>query len=102
MPGKQPTQDSPSSDAPEGASFLSSLILNVTCRLDVTIDPWLNFLSWNSQLVVGASEVVGCTIERMLRVNTRHKVLNLSHYKLDTAASIHIAAGPQSTVYLLN
>ena len=40
------------------------------------------------------SEVVGCTIERMLRVNTRLKVLDLSHCKLDTAVSIHIATGP--------
>ena len=40
------------------------------------------------------SEIVGCTIERMLRVNTRLKVLDLSHCKLDTAVSIHIATGP--------
>ena len=40
------------------------------------------------------SEMVGCTIERMLRVNTRLKVLDLSHCKLDTAVSIHIATGP--------
>jgi len=39
------------------------------------------------------SEAVGCTIERMLRVNTRIKVLDLSHCKLDTAVSIHIATG---------
>ena len=79
MPGKEPThcQGSPSSDASEGASFLSSNILDVTCRLDIMIVLWLNFISWNSQLVVGVSEVVGCTIERILRVNTRLKVLSL-------------------------
>jgi len=35
-------------------------------------------------------------------VNTRLKVLDLSHCKRDTAVSIHIAAGPQSTVFSLN
>jgi len=46
---------------------------------------------------VGVCKVVGCTIERMLRVNTSLKVMG----KPDTAVSIHIAAGFQSTVFLL-
>jgi len=50
-------------------------------------------LSWNSELAVGDSEAVGCAIERMLRVNTRLKVLNLSYCILHTAVAIHIAAG---------
>jgi len=32
--GKEPTQGSPSSDASEGARFLSSLILDMRCRLE--------------------------------------------------------------------
>ena len=42
---------------------------------------------------MGDSEAVGCAIERMLRVNTRLKVLNLSYCILHTAVDIHIAAG---------
>ena len=50
-------------------------------------------LSENSQLAEGDSEAVSCAIERMLRVNTRLKVLNLSYCILHTAVDIHIAAG---------
>jgi len=50
-------------------------------------------LSENRQLAVGGSEAVVCAIERMLRVNTRLKVLNLRNCGLDTAVAIHIAAG---------
>ena len=50
-------------------------------------------LSQISQLAEGDSEAVGCAIERMLRVNTRLKVLNLSDCGLDTAVATHIAAG---------
>ena len=49
-------------------------------------------LSGNSQLAAGDSEAVGCAIERMLRVNTRLKVLNLSDCGLDTTVATHIAA----------
>ena len=78
MLGKEPTQGSPSSDASEGASFLSSLISDVTCRLDIII-VLVKFISWNSQHVVGGREVVVCTIERIQRVNTR---LKYCHCKL--------------------
>ena len=50
-------------------------------------------LSGNSQLAEGDSEAVGCAIERMLRVNTRLKALNLRSCGLDTAVATHIAAG---------
>ena len=53
-------------------------------------------LSRISQLAEGDSSeacAVGCAIERMLRVNTRLKVLNLSDCGLDTTVATHIAAG---------
>ena len=50
-------------------------------------------LSGNNKVANGNSEAVGCAIERMLRVNTRLKVLYLSCCGLDTAVATHIAAG---------
>ena len=50
-------------------------------------------ISWNSQLVVGNSEAVGCAIERMLNVNRTLKVLNLYNCGIDTAVTTHIVAG---------
>ena len=50
-------------------------------------------LSGNTQLTLGDSEAVGCAIERMLRVNTRLKVLNLGYCRLGSAVATHIAAG---------
>ena len=57
-------------------------------------------LSENWQLAEGDSEAVGCAIERMLRVNTRLKVLNLSCCRLDTAVATHIAAGLEHNISL--
>jgi len=50
-------------------------------------------LSGNRQIVVGNSKAVGYAIERMLRVNKRLQLLDLSDCELDTAVAIHIAAG---------
>ena len=50
-------------------------------------------LSLSIQLAEGDSEAVGCAIERLLRVNTRLKVLNLRYCRLDTAVVTDVAAG---------
>ena len=50
-------------------------------------------LSGNSQLAKGDSEAVGCTIERMLNLNTTLKVLNLNCCEIDTTVITHIAVG---------
>ena len=47
-------------------------------------------LSENSQLAKDDSEAVGCEIERMLKVNTALKVLNLRKCGLDTAVATSI------------
>jgi len=47
----------------------------------------------NSELAASDCEAVGCAIERMLRLNTRLKEVNLSGCGFDTAVATHIAAG---------
>ena len=47
-------------------------------------------LSWNIRLAEGDSEAVGCAIERMLKLNTALKILNLIKCGLDTAVATSI------------
>ena len=47
-------------------------------------------LSVGNSMAVGDTEAVGCAIERMLNVNVTLKVLDLNHYRLDTAVTTSI------------
>ena len=64
-------------------AFCLASSIDMTCRLDISVVLRLNFLSWDSQLVVGVSEVVGCIIERMLRV-PRWRVVVESSARVET------------------